>query len=776
MLQGLLKKVTDGAKSLVGAGQKDTFQDSVEEFGNSHWADLKSAFITYHQIVWDALLKYSGVLWISWNNQSKIYEITAVEDEWTPQPEINRFSPTVDSMTSNFSKVPEIEAVPNDTSEMERLYPIAEIATKLAQYVVKVNALQQDYKGDEDKPGRAGILLTLAGTVFTRVTPKATQIGEKSVMALAPAVGVRCPACDVYQAFQQDQIPDMGALQACPQCGGPTEITETTQQVDTGQTEPVIEHSVEIEVGNPLYMLPRPGAKHMGDLRYGFWAERRSVEEVWERWQIEAEPDQAYLDGYSTSYENTLQYYYTGAASSTTRTKEECLVVELFIEPGKIRTIPDGVYAVMVNGAWKYVKRWSEEFPHEHPLTKANYKNQPMLFFGRTDAFDLSKIQKELNHYEAIIKLHGMTASMEPILQDENTQVDEITNRGDRVIKYRSLGPGSQPPKRLEHGTLDNGIYNQRDALKAEFENISGAVNVWKGQAPGSITAASAIAQLRGQAEQMFDTPSGNWSALWKETVRKSVVILQQTMDPLEIAAIIGEGRDSEIMAFKQADLGKTLSFVSTDHGLPRTRDERRQEMITLWDHGAIDPSDIHVKERIVELFGETGMMQSFNKDATRARMENAQIKDGTLTQPAVMVGIEDLAVHFAMHTDQIKSLDFDKWDETAKKTLIEHTLQTREAMMFEQGLGVEPGEGAAGGGGNPPTDPAAAPGGASGGPGQKQGAASAPTSGPAKNGDRRAVGNRKGRSTVPAANNKAPQVPTGPNGPGASQIPGGNR
>jgi hypothetical protein len=761
---------SNGSASNTSVDPNASFEDRVQAFGTERWKDLKSAYIVYHQIVWDALLKYSGVLWVQWNNSSKMFDIVASDDDWVPTPEVNRFSPAIDSMMSNFSAVPEIEAVPANVDDMDA-FAISDIATRLAQWVQKTNALNSDFKGDEDKPGRAGSLLTLAGSVFTLCYPQSKQVGERPVTQVVPAVGARCAGCDTYNSYSPDQAPTAspdGTPALCPQCANPLELTQTETAQPTGEMEPVMAHSVRIEIGNPLYMLPRPGAKSMADLGYHFWAERMHLDRIWELFQVEAEADQEYLDGYSTSYENTLQYYYTGAASSTVRTKEECMVVQLFIEPGKIRAIPEGAWAIMVNGNWT-VRPWEGNF-YTHPTTKCNYKNQPMLFFGRTDAFDLAKLQKESNHYEGMIKLHGMTSSMDPILLDENTQVDEITNRGDRVIKYRSLGPGSKEPSRLQHGTLDNGIYMQRDKIASEFQNVSGAVNVWRGEAPGSITAASAISQLRGQAEQMFATPEGNWNAFWTETMRKAVTTLQQTMEPWEIAAIAGKGKDVEIAMFKQADLEKTLNFVSTSHGLPKTRDERRQEMLTLWDRGALDMSDVNVKERMVELFGETGMMQQFNKDATRARLENEQIRTGKLENPQPMVGIEDLNAHYNIHVEAIKSLDFDKWDPQLKQILIHHALDTKEAMMMEQEGMIDPM-------GNPTPAGAAASAQAGGQP--SAGSAGSPNAGGrSKNGGGRVGHNRKApsRSIVGASNNSGPNIPTGPNGPGAGSIPGGNR
>src|SRR3981189_2438917 len=86
-----------------------------------------------------------------------------------------------------------------------------------------------------------------------------------------------------------------------------------------------------------------------------------------------------------------------------------------------------------------------------------------------------------------------------------------------------------------------------------------------------------------------------------------------------QIAKIVGPGREQELQLFKNADLDAMTEWLPSQHGLPRTRDERRQELMTLWDKGALDLNQPSVRQEVFELFGETGMMHTFNQDATNA-------------------------------------------------------------------------------------------------------------------------------------------------------------
>jgi hypothetical protein len=100
-----------------------------------------------------------------------------------------------------------------------------------------------------------------------------------------------------------------------------------------------------------------------------------------------------------------------------------------------------------------------------------------------------------------------------------------------------------------------------------------------------------------------------------------------------------------------------------------------------MFDKGAIDINDPAVRQKVYELFGETGMMQTFNKDATNARLENQEFKNGA-KEIRVMPEIEDLGVHLYFHKDQAKSQDFRKWPSPAQQALIQHIMETLQAMQ----------------------------------------------------------------------------------------------
>lgn len=656
--------------------ERDPLEIRLEAFHGKVWPLTRDAYSIFHAQVWRKILFYAGVLWIEWDANRKSYVEREPADEFTPRPEINYFAPAVDSMASIFANFPEIEAHVPEGNDDPQLEIVAQIANQLSTEVVKQTALKSDYKSDEDKVGLTGQWLVLAGSAFTEVVCKKRKVGEKNKLGPQDALNVLCLECDAHA------VVPAGQADVCQSCGKANlKVERTTQMVpqmdEMGQPimEEIVEYDVKVYSIDAISVLPRVGSRSLDGCGYLYIAERLSCDEIWSRYDLEVAPDAEFLDGYSTNFENALNYFYTGFQSGNAATQDSALLIRLYIEPGKVKEFPDGCVAFFAAGKLLRVDPWPDG---DYPITKGDYFMMPRVFFGRTPTTDLASLQQEANEYWSIIKLHGLTTAVDPWVVDKSTQVSEITGRADKVIYWRALGPGAKEPHRAGHGSLDAGIYEALQHVVSQFQNISGAVNVWRGEQEGSVDAASAIAQLRSQAELMFARPQQNFNHMAKETVRKAVKKMQQMSVP-QLIKIVGEGKMEDVMLFKGADLDR-LQWLATSQGMPRTRAEKKMEMIELFDRGLLDPQDPIVKQRAFELFGETGFLQQFNLDASRARRENQAMKQGMTVM--VTPDIEDLATHLVIHLNEAKKPDFDTWPEPARQALLAHILQTKLALQ----------------------------------------------------------------------------------------------
>lgn len=654
------------------------------QFITDKWVDLKSAYWMYHSWIWGALLMYAGELWLEYSPDRAMYNRAAPKDDFVPQPRINKFAPAIDAIASNFQQAPEVEAVPTPMDDIDNV-GIAEICNILSEYFMKETGLRNDYKGKDDKISMAGQLFVLTGMLLTNVWMEDKEIGRLPQTEDGPGFGVQCLSCDKYTDVDEDP-------EACPKCGNPDiNVQPTTiskpKEDESGnpQYDSLTERRIRADVECPLFFYPRSGARTMEDKGWLLIAQRYSLDEIWSRFGIEAQADSEYPDGWNTTNENALNFFYMGYSNTNLSGKDAAMVIRAYCEPGKVREFPDGFYGIYVNGECKKCSTWNFL---EDPFSKADYKTIPTLIVPRSVAFDLVQIQKEFGDFWSIFKLHALTTAVDPWIVDQDAQVTEISGRGDKIIKYRKLSPDTMPPHHAEAGQLDPNLYVLVAKLEAYFDQIGQTVDAFRGVAPPGVEAGTALATLRSQAEFMFSGPVSSWNNCWKETVRKGVKNIQKFYSLAQLAEIIGPDKEMETQAFIKCNLDECIEWIATQAGLPRTRDEKRQELMTLYDKGALDINDPQVKQKLFELFGDTGMMSTFNKDATRARMENMAIKAGG--KPMFMPQIEDLVTHYGIHTDQIKSQDFLKWPAAAQTALMEHAIQTKAAIKAQQQPPIE--------------------------------------------------------------------------------------
>lgn len=662
--------------------------DRAQSFVPEAFGSVKTAYTVYRQSVWECRLRYANQQWLDWDADRRMFKRDVPNDPWVPQPNINRFGPWIDGIASNFNAVPEIEAVPVPLDDPKKM-GIADVVNKLCDHAIKDNALRSDYGSREDRSNTARQMFTLGGCVFSRVRLQQKKIGQKERLSEQETFSVQCLACGASYPGLQQPVP------MCPDCGSPQVVVEpgTAMLPEMGEDgQPVMEDvfkpRVIVDVEDPVWFSPRPGATSMDNAGWLFCARRLSTDEVFERTGLEATADGEFPDGFNMTYANELVYWYLGYSAPSEATANSCLFVEFWCEPGKKKEFPEGCYAVYFNGKVQSAIPWAEQGPVDNPLTKFDFEGLPGIFFPRAKAFDLCDIQRSLSSLDSMIELHLKTNAVEPIVVDDNTVVSEITGRADKIIHWRSIGPGSREPHRMTHGVMDPAVYERQKYLEEKGQSIAATVSVFMGEQPGSITAASAISQLRGQAEMQFSNPVKNWNNGWKETVRKCMFFYQKY--PIEeLVEIVGQDKVTQISDFQQADLKRDLEFLATSNGLPRTRDERRQEMMVLFDKGALDTNDPAVRQKIFELFGDTGLMKNFNSDATRARMNVRLAKDKGVVA-TFRPGIDNAEIHNAIATEAAKNLDFDQWAPPSQGALLQY-IGLVQATIQQEAMAAQP-------------------------------------------------------------------------------------
>jgi hypothetical protein len=231
--------------------------------------------------------------------------------------------------------------------------------------------------------------------------------------------------------------------------------------------------------------------------------------------------------------------------------------------------------------------------------------------------------------------------------------------------------------------------------------HIVGQHEVSQAQVPGRVEAAKAIELLKesdeGRYKGMLDTIDQSISQGWWQML---MLAKQYEKDEVLIQTYSPEGVP-EVKKFKKDRINPGMRIkVVRMNGLGRTRAQRQDSLLALWQNGIIQDPELMASLMEVPIPSFTAPKAL---DMRMARNENLTIAGG---DPIVPNSWDDHAIHIREHNDFRKSQDFLTLDQEIK-TMFEHHVETHEqlalavaqknAALMAAAQGMPPQPGAAG-------------------------------------------------------------------------------
>jgi len=117
--------------------------------------------------------------------------------------------------------------------------------------------------------------------------------------------------------------------------------------------------------------------------------------------------------------------------------------------------------------------------------------------------------------------------------------------------------------------------------------------------------------------------------------------------------------------------------IVQIGSGLPQLRASRISSVMELWDRGMLgDPSNPDNQRKALaalDLGDLEGIQDVSRRDESMARVENLKVLDGEIEEPMFY---ENHAIHYQIHTDQLKAIETQSWPDEQRARLLVHVLQ----------------------------------------------------------------------------------------------------
>lgn len=377
-----------------------------------------------------------------------------------------------------------------------------------------------------------------------------------------------------------------------------------------------------------------------------------------------------------------------GTSGSSEMIENAAVVKECYERPSAAN--PKGLLTVVANGKTLYVgepNSQGEDQGDWHPYSECRWEPVPGRFWGKSPFDDATEIQKHINSIDSIVILTRKTMAIPQKLEVDGMVINgQWTGRPGQRVKYRP-GPNGEKPELIPSAGVDQQVLAERAQKVNDLKQITGAVDILKGDRPPGVTAASALALLFEVGTGKLFPVLDRWRMFVESDQKKQLKL---------IAKKYREPRPEfiKILASKNQELTPTLvsKFIGDDlrdncnvviepsSSIPKLKAAEQALLLEVQQTGALDLTDPQNKQEFLYRLGITGFNPSFNKDSNRAKLENMQF-DEIVTHPEqhpIVLMVDNHDIHIQIHEDRMKEQSFMELPAEVQQALMQHIEEHR--------------------------------------------------------------------------------------------------
>jgi hypothetical protein len=323
-----------------------------------------------------------------------------------------------------------------------------------------------------------------------------------------------------------------------------------------------------------------------------------------------------------------------------------------------------------------------------HPYSEFRWEIVPGRFWGKSPLDAVVEIQKQINSIDAAIILTRKTMAIPQKLVPTNSGIKrgEWTGRPGQEIHYR---PGGTPPSTIPPSGVDPQVWQEREQKLEDMKNISGAIDILKGDRPPGVTAASAL-------EMLFEVGTGKlrpvldrWKVFVEGSQKKQLrLVAQKYKEPRPefirmLAAKNKELPAETINSFLGTDLNDNCNVkIEAGSNIPKLQSAEKALLLQLAQIGTLNLEDPVNKLEFNKRMGVVGFDNEAGPDSRRAEWENDIMNDAARTpdRRPVMLNDDQHAIHVDVHTSRMKEPSFLDAPQEVQDAYMAHVEEHKQA------------------------------------------------------------------------------------------------
>lgn len=418
---------------------------------------------------------------------------------------------------------------------------------------------------------------------------------------------------------------------------------------------------------SPFEIYVDPYAKDFYKARYIIHSQWMDVEQVYENWGKEIKPG-------SVEQADPMRSELLRGMGATP-VLSGVTVNELWMKP--CRRYPDGLYVVWA-GTDQLVP--PTKFPYEHkqlPFTQIGSIERPDSQHYLAPVKYLRSAQMELNKVHAQEIASRQAFSNHKWWIPSELELDQLPDDSpNQILRGQSQG-GMLEPKILQAAPLPQS--GHAEMIEQQMMHIVGIHEVSQGQVPGRVEAAKAIELLK---ESDTDRQQTTIRSIDQSiTIGGYMQLMLARQFETETVMVQSYSREAvpEIKHFKAGRLSPgTRIRVTRTTGLARTRAQRQDMVLRMWDSKMIQDPDVaaELMEVPVPSFVDP---KAFDKRL--ATNENLVMQQGKAITPNSW---DDHTIHLAEHNAFRKTQEYLTLDEDRKQRLEFHCTEHEKLQIAQ--------------------------------------------------------------------------------------------
>lgn len=388
-----------------------------------------------------------------------------------------------------------------------------------------------------------------------------------------------------------------------------------------------------------------------------------------------------------------------GASSSSgdsTMVDEAAVVKEYYERPTK--NYPNGRLIVVANNCLLYAGDSPYSGPEQgdwHPYSACRWEIVPARFWGKSPFDDASEIQKHINTIDSVIILNRKTMAIPQKLIPRGTMAnnDQWSGRPGQKVPY-TLGANGEKPETIPAAGLDAQVFQERAQKVEDIKNITGAIDILKGDRPPGVTAFSALNLLFEVGAGKLFPVADRWKRFIESSEKKKLkLVAKKYREPRpefiqRLHSMNTELATSQIEDFVGKDLYDNCNvIIDPASAVPRMKaaeQAKLSEMAGLGQLNLENPANLAEYHRRMDV---VGFDSGYGKDADRASYENSLLDELASNPEAmkpVVLDADNHDIHIALHQDRQKEPSFLELPFTAQEAYTMHIME-HEAKKSEK-------------------------------------------------------------------------------------------